>query len=461
MRQVICRNASVSETLYNGFGRVEKTTILRSTSDAETGPMNGVLMHCSRRQFVGMSLATLAMSRKQMPAAEQGRRSVVSEERLAEVAAQPILKIDSLTEPVRIQSMQLLRNGRTYLVRVRTNDGAEGFSVPNVAKMADVYPIFVRRIAPFFLGKDARNLESLQTELYRASSNYKLQGIGLWVPHAAAEMAILDMLGRVAGQSLGALLGGVQRTRIAVYRASSNRGNSVDAEIDHLQRLAEETGGRALKFRLGGRMSNNADSRPGRTETLIVRAREVFGSDFTLYGDSNSSYDVDNAIRIGRLMEEHDYGFFEEPCPFDHLWETRQVTKTLDIPVAGGEQEFSLRRFRWSIANRVMDVAQPDLHYFGGYLRTIRVARMANAAGMPCTVHMSGGGLGYVDTCHLASCIEDPGPFQEFKGATGLPVSCDSSTLKPQDGMVDVPTGPGYGIEIDRDFVSRAEVIVP
>ena len=102
---------------------------------------------------------------------------------------------------------------------------------------------------------------------------------------------------------------------IAVYRASSNRGNTVEQEIEHLKKLAEETGGTALKFRLGDRMSKNVDSRPGRTEALIPKVREAFGPEFTLYAGSNSSYDVENAIRIGRLMEEHDYGFFEEPCP--------------------------------------------------------------------------------------------------------------------------------------------------
>jgi L-alanine-DL-glutamate epimerase-like enolase superfamily enzyme len=158
-------------------------------------------------------------------------------------------------------------------------------------------------------------------------------------------------------------------------------------------------------------------------------------------------------------MEEYNYGFFEEPCPFDHLWETKQVADALKIPVAGGEQEFSLRRFRWAIAHRAIDIAQPDLHYFGGYLRTIRVARMANAVGMPCTVHMSGRGLGYVDVCHLASLLDDPGPHQEFKGESDIPVTCETSSLRCEDGMVHVPSGPGYGVTIDSGFIREATVV--
>ena len=96
-------------------------------------------------------------------------------------------------------------------------------------------------------------------------------------------------------------------------------------------------------------MSRNAESPSGRTEKLIPLTRKTFGGAMTLYADANSSYDVPNAIRIGRLMEENGYGFFEEPCEFDDLWGTKEVADALNIPVAGGEQEFSLHRWRWTI----------------------------------------------------------------------------------------------------------------
>ena len=129
-------------------------------------------------------------------------------------------------------------------------------------------------------------------------------------------------------------------------------------------------------------MSKNADSLPGRTEKLIPLVREAFGKEMTLYADSNSSYDVAKAIEIGRLMEEYDYGFYEEPCRFDHFEDTKAVADALRIPVAGGEQEFSEYGFRWMIANRGVDIVQPDLHYHGGFIRSMRVARMAHAAGL-------------------------------------------------------------------------------
>ena len=92
--------------------------------------------------------------------------------------------------------MELLRNGRNFLVRVRTTGGDEGLGVPNAMRLIDVYPLFVNRVAPFFVGKDARQLEPLLWELYRHGDNYKFQGLALWVCVAAAEFAILDLLGK-------------------------------------------------------------------------------------------------------------------------------------------------------------------------------------------------------------------------------------------------------------------------
>jgi L-alanine-DL-glutamate epimerase-like enolase superfamily enzyme len=244
-----------------------------------------------------------------------------------------------------------------------------------------------------------------------------------------------------------------------VYFASGNRGNRPEEEVAHLQKLVAGSGVKALKFRLGGRMSRNEDSLPGRTEALIPLVRKTFGKDFTLYGDANSSYDATHAIRVGKLMEENGYGFYEEPCEFDDLWATRDVADALTIPVAGGEQEFSLHRWKWAIANRGVDIVQPDLHYGGGFIRATQVARMAAAAGLTVVPHMSGGGLGYLDVIQFASFTPNVGPYIEFKGNASLPVSCETSSLRCEQGQVRCPAGIGFGVTIDPDFVKRAVAV--
>jgi L-alanine-DL-glutamate epimerase-like enolase superfamily enzyme len=275
----------------------------------------------------------------------------------------------------------------------------------------------------------------------------------------AIEQGLLELMGQTAQRPLADFFGGKLKTDIPIYYASGVRGNRPEEEIENLQKLVGSSGARAIKFRLGGRMNKNVDSLPGRTEALIPLVRKTFGDQMTLYADSNSSYDAKEAIRIGRIMEAHGYGFYEEPCEFDDVWSTKEVADALTIPVAGGEQEYSMHRWQWAIANRGLDIVQPDLHYGGGLIRATQVARMAAAAGMTVVPHMSGGGLGYLDVVHYASFTPNIGPFMEFKGNASIPVHCPTSSLKAENGVVRCPDGPGFGVTIDPDFIKRCEVV--
>ena len=412
-------------------------------------------MLLSRRSLLATAVAPLVLGSRSRA---QESASPTTDD-LERVAAGPLLDLSGIRQPVIVESLELLRNGEEFLVRVRSRDGAEGVIAANSGWLGDTYPIFQNRVAPLLVGKDARQIESILEELLRHRITYKLQGLALWVCVAAAEMALLELLGRVAEKSIGELFGGVRRQQIAVYRASGRRGNRPQEELEYLQQLVSETGASAIKFRVGGMLSNNRDSLPGRSEALIPMVREAFGNKMTIYADSNSSYDAKNAIRIGRMMQEYDYGFFEEPCRFDDLWETKRVADALEIPIAGGEQEYSLRRFRWTIANRALDVVQPDLHYFGGYLRSTRAALMADAAGLPCTPHMSGWGLGFLQALHFMSYIPNAGAHMEFKGYGNIPFTCESSSLKCERGIIRVPSGPGFGIDIDRNYINAAKPV--
>jgi L-alanine-DL-glutamate epimerase-like enolase superfamily enzyme len=301
----------------------------------------------TRRTFLSTTAALTSFSlvlNKHSPAQEQPRRPAKGE--LDHILSQPVLTTSFLQEPVVVASIELLKSGRNYLVRTRSKAGVEVITAPNPAKMAQVFPIFLRDIAPMFIGQDARQLESLLWDVYRHNSNYKLQGIALWPGVAAIEMALLELMGQTAQRPLADFFGGKRKSDIAVYYASGVRGNRPDEEIENLQKLVAGSGAKAIKFRLGGRMNKNVDSLPGRTEALIPLVRKTFGDSLTLYADANSSYDAREAIRIGRLMEEYDYGFYEEPCEFDDLWSTKDVADALSIPVAGGEQEYSMHRWK-------------------------------------------------------------------------------------------------------------------
>ena len=406
-----------------------------------------------RREFLKTSAvaAPLALSTNEAKAQKNELGA-----KLAQAMNAPVLKTELFKEPVKIAAIDLLKNGKNFIVRVRSTDGAEGIGSAQDSVMATTYPIFLKRVAPFFIGKDARELENLIHEIYLRDSNYKWQGLAFWVCVSSLEIAILDLLGKVANKPLGELLGKILRKEIPVYRASGNRGNSPEAEIEFLQKIIAETGAKAIKFRLGARMRYD-DASTKRDHTMIPLTRKIFGDKMVLHADANGSYDVPMSVKIGRMMEEYKFAFMEEPVPFDYYDETKQVADTLTIRIALGEQESSLRSFRRIIENDVAQVIQPDLLYFGGLTRSIKVARMAAIAGKDCTPHMSGGGLGYLYIAHFASCVPNCGAHQEYKGEEDtLPVSSDTSSLKSENGLLKVPTGLGLGVTIDPDFIKRA-----
>ena len=378
----------------------------------------------------------------------------VTTEALDAAADQPVLDLTGLDTPVTIESIELLRKGSASYVRIRSTDGAEGLSFCN-GREKHLHPILNNLIIPYFIGKDARELEEHLFGVYRHSSNYKLLGQALWCPVAWVEMAILDMLGRITGRSIADLLGGAVRESVPFYVASGHRDNTPEEEVEYLQSLVDETHAPAVKFRVGGRMSRNEDASPGRTPNLIELARKTLGDNIDIHADANSSYDPPQAIEVGRMLEDINAVYFEEPCPFDHLEDTKVVTDTLSIPISGGEQESSERRFRWTIANGGVNIVQPDLHYYGGLIRSIRVSRMAALADMPTTVHISGG-MGFVYMLIFASLTPDIGRYQEYKRGIEKVADLFSPALEIKDGRMTVPQGPGTGVVDYSNFVEGA-----
>ena len=414
-------------------------------------------MNKHRREFLASSAAAGALSSYYNPFDQKNARELAA--KMDQVWNAPVLKTGFIKQPVKLASVELLKNGKHYLVRVRSADGAEGLAGAHDSVMATTWPIFQQRIAPFFVGKDARELESLIHGVYLKDSNYKWQGLPFWVCVAALEIAVLDLLGKIASKPIGELFGGVVRKEVAVYRASGNRGNAPEAEIEYLQKIVAETGAKAIKFRLGARMRYD-DASTKRDLAMIPLTRKTFGDKMTIYADANGSYDVPMAIKIGHMMEAQKFRFMEEPVPFDYYDETRQIAAALKIPIALGEQENSLRSFRRIIETGTARIVQPDLLYFGGLIRSAKVARMAAVAGLECTPQMSGGGLGYLYIAHFASCVQNCGPHQEYKGDDDtMPVMCDTSSLKSENGMMKIPSGPGLGVRFDPAFIKQAGLV--
>jgi L-alanine-DL-glutamate epimerase-like enolase superfamily enzyme len=424
-------------------------------------------MQATRRELFKSSFATAAAAVLPNSSPRTHHHAVTPAELAANFAkcdaatALPVFKRELFPDPVVIDSIELLHYKKSWLCRVRSKDGAEGISISNSQQMQSLWPIFMDRIAPFFLQQDARDLEKHLDLVMVFQSNYKATGLAVFVPLATLEFAILDMFGKMSKRPIGLLISDkIYNPRITVYQANGERYITPEETIAHLQRDVAISHAKAIKFKLGGRMSH-AETPPDRSARLIPMVRKTFGDQMVITADANGSYAPDEAIRIGKIMQEYNYAFYEEPVPFDNYDGLQQVADALDIPIALGEQEPSTWNFRHVLAHNAVGIVQQDMFYFGGMVRCMKVARMAAALGKQCIPHISSTGLGYLYMMHFVSAIPNSGPYHEFKEFNNdLPYTCATSTLRSDDnGVITVPTSPGVGVDIDPAYISKHEVL--
>lgn len=351
----------------------------------------------------------------------------------------------------------LLHGDKVAVVRVRTDTGHEGIG-QTACHGADLTVAALHKlIAPIFLGADPWDVGALVERAMR--QNYKYNGTIKCRALCGVETAVWDLLGKLTGQPVYKLLGGAVRDRVPLYASSLSRLITPEQEAERMRDAVRRHGFRCVKIKIGGRMSRDADAWPGRTERIVPLMREALGSDIAISADANGSYTPAKAIQVGRLLERHGYFHFEEPCPYDEPENTRIVADALDIPVAGGEQDWDLRTFKRLIDTRTVDVVQFDVGYIGGISRARRVAELAELAGVVCTPHCSNHSLLQIFTLHLAVAMPACSQFQEYRLDDDTPWAETIYTPMPAvvDGHVPLPTRPGWGVELQPAFVAAAE----
>jgi L-alanine-DL-glutamate epimerase-like enolase superfamily enzyme len=359
---------------------------------------------------------------------------------------------------VRIESVESFGTPDVALVRVRTNDGAEGWGQVAPYHADITVEVLHRQVAPHALGRDPDDIEALVDEI--PEREHKFPGSYLYRALAGLDTALWDLRGKVEGKPVYELLGGNARP-LRAYASSMRRDITPEEEAERLARLSERHGFDAFKIRIGKECGHDEDEWPGRTEAVVEQVRQAIGDDAALLVDANSCYTPARAIEVGRLLERHGVSHFEEPCPYWELEWTREVTSALDLDVTGGEQDWDLGVWRRMVDMRAVDVVQPDVCYVGGLTRALRVAALADAAGLPCTPHSANHSLVLVFTLHLLAVIANPGPYVELSIEPDEDYPWQAGMYEPRprvvEGRVSVPAGPGWGVEISPPWLERAE----
>jgi L-alanine-DL-glutamate epimerase-like enolase superfamily enzyme len=356
---------------------------------------------------------------------------------------------------MKIQSIETFTHGHLSVVRVRTDDGAEGWGQISPYNADISATVMHRQIAPHALGADPLDIEGLVDHCIEAT--YKFPGSYVCRALTGLDTALWDLRGRLEGKSVCALLGGTPRP-FPVYGSSMRRDITPEEEGERLARLRDTCGYGAFKVRVGSVCGHDKDQWPGRTEALVPEVRRAVGGEVSLLVDGNSCYTPVRAIEVGQLLHEYGYCHFEEPCPYWELEWTAEVRRAIEVPVAGGEQDFALVQWRRMIDMRAVDIVQPDICYIGGLARALRVARMAAKAGMPCVPHSANLSMVTVFTLHMMGAIPNAGPYIEFSiEPTPWTEGLYAPALEVHEGKVAIPDGPGWGVEINPAWLGRAE----
>ena len=419
-------------------------------------------MNDRRRAFLKAAALTTGAAPFASPApAAEGEKPGKAPRRAAREVLTAQSELDArlarLREPtgLKVTSIETYTRGTELgFVRVRADDGSEGWGQLSPFD-ADVAALVLhRKLAPHVLGADPADFDALSDRCVEA--NYKYPWSFVCRALAGIDTALWDWLGKRHNKSVCALLGGKPRP-LPAYGSSMRRDIQPADEAKRLAGPRGERGFTAFKVRVGKVNGHDRDQWPGRTESLLPAVRKAVGDKVALLADANSCYTPARAVAVARLLEEQGYCHFEEPCPYWELEWTAEVTAGVKVPVAGGEQDNDLAQWRRMIRMNAVDVVQPDVCYVGGLTRALRVARLAALAGQACVPHSANLSWVTVFTLHLLCVVPNAGPYVELSiEPTRWTEGAYDPPLEVKGGKVAVPDGPGWGVKVRPAWLAGA-----
>jgi D-galactarolactone cycloisomerase len=338
----------------------------------------------------------------------------------------------------------------SMIVEIETDEGLIGWG--ESYGPARINAAVVEHMRAFLIGQDPLRTEWLWNEIYARYRDHGQKGVVLQ-GLSGIDIALWDLKGKFFGQPIHRLMGGPIRSEVPAYATGLYRRETGNPEAYLAKEAAGycEEGFSAVKLKVGFGIAE---------DVRVTRAvREAIGPDTGLMVDANHAYDAVAAIALGRRIEQFDIGWFEEPVPPEDLAGHLAVKAALTIPIASGECEFTRYGFRELLAQRAIDMLQPDTCSAGGLSECKKIADMAAAHGVRYAPHVWGTGIAISAALQLLAVLPaftPPSlnpiePMLEFD-RTEHPIRkvLLQEPIEHVGGVVTVPEKPGLGIEIDR-----------
>ncbi|CAP56114.1 galactonate dehydratase [Gluconacetobacter diazotrophicus] len=344
---------------------------------------------------------------------------------------------------------------RWLFLKIETDEGISGWGEPVVEGRADTVAAAVAELADYLVGKDPFRIEDHWTVLYRGG--FYRGGAVHMSAIAGIDQALWDIKGRAFGVPVHDLLGGRCRDRIRVY---SWIGGDRPADTAQAVRAVVDRGFTAIKMNATEELQY-VDSH-AKVDDVIARVaaiREEAGPYLGIGVDFHGRVHKPMAKVLARELEPYDLMFIEEPVLSEHLEDLPEITKHTSIPIALGERLFSRWDFKRVFEQGCVDIIQPDPSHAGGITETRKIAAMAEAYDVAVALHCPLGPIALAANlqldalCYNAFIQEQSLGIHYNKTNDLLDYLVDPDVFAYRDGHVDIPTGPGLGIEINEDYV--------
>jgi L-alanine-DL-glutamate epimerase-like enolase superfamily enzyme len=437
----------------------------------------------SRRQFFGTSTGVTAA----MVAAIADPPDAAAQSAGVKKADLPDLTIKEVKVYVAdVSSFRRLNSGETgEILSVVTNSGHEGnYTLGNRSRT----PNWLEWAKPTLLGKNVIDLLPAITATTGAKETFGFSGGrtgtpgggrvppgpataaagppagaaappsrgGTWPNYytAAAEICLWDLLGKAVNRPIYKLLGG-SKDRVMAYASSQHLANIEDYIPDVLS--AKEQGYKGYKIHPGGGQPKSGLAIPayiGHIEE-IKTIRKAVGDDFVLAHDPVQRYNLFEALKVGRVLDDLDYAWFEDPIPSTDIEGLVELNRALDLPLHVGEFLFSISDFAEYIRRGALDVARLIADNVGGIGGSMRVGALADAFNLECTPHNWGNPTDLAVHFHLELAMPNAYWFEMPHPVTAADRPYQAKFRIDKDGYVLAPTEPGLGYPIDRNELDK------
>jgi len=410
-------------------------------------------LRSNRRRFLaaGLGLATTGFAGLTRSLRAEEESNLTRHPKLKITSVKTYLLQTKLKRPFGVSVSVPLDSMRdALLVKIETDAGLVGWG--ETSPINGARATIEESLGPQLVGKNPLEYRRIWRQMWGANFGNSL-AVG------AVDIALNDVRGKALNVPIADLFGGRLRDRIPVYASAMNYLEGMEPEDHYVNEAAQKKklGFKAMKMRLG--------RFPVLREAKVAEAvRNAVGPDILLIADGNGAYTMESAVRMGHELNRLGFEAFEEPLPQSPRYAGyEELRRRLPLSLAAGEVLDSRASAKDLIDRRAVDIIQPDISLCGGIGEALFIAETAALSGIRCLPHCWGSDIIIAATAQLVSLLPDP--HWGFPTDTPL-LELDQSenpwrnglaegSFDLKDGMIDVPTKPGLGIEIDEDFVKK------